>query len=595
LLATVFAGRSRWENRPVVLRLVVAACAAGYAVAAAALIPRAGPNVTTYAAASTVASALELTAGIGLLAAGALLVVQRGFGSLGALAIAAGVAWFAPGWVGWEDGPPLVRSLGLVAAPFLLPLVIHIVLAAPRGRLMSPARRSAAAAAYAIAGANSAGRALFRDPIEDVGCWSNCTDNVFLLASERELARTLDAVWLRVVVAGGVLLAVVAVWRLARASAPARRSLLPALVPAALFGIAEAAYAVALIRTALEDPEKTAFAVLFHARAGALAALAGGLAWAVAEQRRTRAAVERLADELGAAAAPEALRDALARALGDPGLEVVYWLPGPGRFVDGRGRPVERPASTTTRTATPIVRGDRPVAVVIHDAGGLEAAELERQVGSAARLAIDNARLEAEQLARLEELKRSRARVVRTADSERRRLERNLHDGAQQQLLALSYDLRLAARAAEPGTRSADLLARAVAEADAAIVELRELAHGIYPAILAQAGLGPALESLADGSPLPLEIEVAPDGRLPEPVESAAYVVAAERVEAAARRGATHVRVRLMVEDGRLRMAVRDDGDVFSSIPQGLADRVGALGGSVGIADGALEAEIPCA
>ena len=135
------------------------------------------------------------------------------------------------------------------------------------------------------------------------------------------------------------------------------------------------------------------------------------------------------------------------------------------------------------------------MALVIHDAALSGARELEREIGAAARLAVDNERLRAEVLAQLEDLRASRARIVEAGDSARRRIERDLHDGAQQRLLTLSYELRLARADAEADGDEAlaPLLAVDGEEVQAALAELRDLAHGIYPAILTEAGLGPAL------------------------------------------------------------------------------------------------------
>jgi signal transduction histidine kinase len=449
-------------------------------------------------------------------------------------------------------------------------------------------------AAYAVAAVVSLGRALFRDPFLDPYCWRNCLYNSFLVHADPGLARALDDVWVRSSLAIGLLLVVLGAWRLLTASGPARRVLLPTLVPGVLAGAAASAYAVALLRTPLEDPRSGRFSSIFLALSLSVAALALGLARGVLETRRTRAAVARLASELGEAPAPGALRDALAVAVGDPALEVAYWLPGAQSFVDGRGKPVEAPVAGHGRAATPILRDGRPVASVVHDP--LEGPALQREVGSAARLAVENERLQAEVLAQLEDLRASRARIVETGDAERRRLERDLHDGAQQRLLALSYDLRLARAAVEAdGDRGlATLLASAGDEAQAALGELRELAHGIYPAILAEAGLAPALATLADEAPLPVEFGEVPPERYPGPVETAAYLTISEAVDDAVGRGASFVSADLRREGSRLVVTVLDDGAARSSALVHVADRVGALGGTLEVQAITLRAEIPC-
>jgi signal transduction histidine kinase len=236
------------------------------------------------------------------------------------------------------------------------------------------------------------------------------------------------------------------------------------------------------------------------------------------------------------------------------------------------------------------------VALVVHDAALLEGQALEREIGSAARLAVENERLQAEVLAQLDDLRASRSRIVETGDSERRRLERDLHDGAQQRLLALSYDLRLAQGTAEAdGDRElATLLASAGEDAQAALGELRELAHGIYPAILAEAGLAPALATLAEEAPLPVELGEVPRERYSTPVETAAYLTASDTIGDAAGRNATFVSVAVARQDAELVVQIRDDGAARTSPLLPIADRVGALGGSLKVQPHSLRAEIPC-
>jgi signal transduction histidine kinase len=181
---------------------------------------------------------------------------------------------------------------------------------------------------------------------------------------------------------------------------------------------------------------------------------------------------------------------------------------------------------------------------------------------------------------------------------ERRRLEHDLHDGAQQRLLALSYDLRMAGAGAraDGDHEAASLLAEATGEAQEALRDLRDLAHGIYPAILTEAGLAAAIASLADGAPLPVEIrETLPEDRYAAPVETAIYLVAAEAIEDAGARDASHMTLNLVREDDRLVLDAADDGAARTSLMIHLADRVGALGGSLEVAPMKVRAEVPCA
>ncbi|HYZ29544.1 MAG TPA: histidine kinase [Thermoleophilaceae bacterium] len=562
------------------------------AIAVAFVLPRSSPLVTTYGQSSRAASALELTAGFALLAAGAVAWRERLRGSLGALTVLLCLIWFAPDWIGWENGSPLARSLAMVALPFALALVLHIAVAAPRGRVPHTPAGAMLAPAYTASAIASVGLALFRDPFDDPYCWSNCADNVFLVHSNPGVADALDTLWRAAAVTTGVLVVIVAAWRLERATGPGRGAAWPVLVPAALVGAAEATYAVLLLRTPLENPNHADFALVFGARAVALVALAGGVGWTAVRSRRTRAG---LAHATATPTVP--LRDVLSRALGDPKLQVAYPLPGSGVLVEAAGTPAELPAAGKGRAITRIERGGEPVAIVAHDASLLDGATLERDIGAAARLAVDNERLQASVLAHLADLRASRTRIIETGDAARRRLERDLHDGAQQRLLALSYELRLAlaeARAVADDELVA-LLAAAGDEAQVALAELRDLAHGIHPAILADAGLEPALATVADTAPIPVELGEVTPARHPETVETAAYLVAVAGIEDAARRGATHVAVNVVQRADRLRVWVADDGAGTRTPAEHLADRVGALGGRLEVEGSRLEAEIPCA
>jgi signal transduction histidine kinase len=290
------------------------------------------------------------------------------------------------------------------------------------------------------------------------------------------------------------------------------------------------------------------------------------------------------------------LRAALAAAVGDPTLEVSFPLAG-SRYVGADGRRVDAPSTEDGRAATPIVREGRVLAVVTHDAALLEGAQVERQIGSATRLAVENERLQAEVLARLVELRASRSRIVERGDDERRRLERNLHDGAQQRLLALAYDLRIARSSAAKGGEDdvERLLRHAVEESHVALEELRGLARGIFPAILAEEGLGAAIASLADEAPIPVEPGDVTGERFLPAIETAVYLTIAEAVDDAASRHATHVAIDVVKAEDRLVVAARDDGTPRHVRTVRAGDRIGALGGTVDVGPTSLHAEIPCA
>jgi signal transduction histidine kinase len=493
-----------------------------------------------------------------------------------------------------EGGPPLVLSLGTLAAPFAFALLLHLALAYPSGRLHSKGERAFVVAVYVEAGFSALGRALFRDPFFDPHCWDNCTDNVFLIRSLPRVARTIQEVDLWFAAAAAAALATVCLWRLAAASAPARRMLWPVLGGGIALAAATIAHSAALLRTPLEDPSDSTFLSIFVVGCAAVIVVAIGLPWAVLRAKFQRRSVARIVAELGEAPPPGSLESALASAIGDAELRIAYWLPATQRYVDAGGRPVEEPVAASGRAVTPLVRDGRRVSLVTHTAA---VTELEHEIGAAVRLALENERLQAEVLARLHDLRESRARIVETGDAERRRLERDLHDGAQQRLLALSYDLRLAGSTAEADgdVQTASLLAGATCAAQAALSELRELAHGIHPAILTEAGLGPALTTLAEAAPLAVDIGVTAEDRSPAAVETAAYLVAAEAIDDAARRGATYAAVSVLHEGDRLVVDVEDDGSGRSSTMIRLADRVGAVGGGLEVEATTLRAEIPCA
>jgi signal transduction histidine kinase len=369
--------------------------------------------------------------------------------------------------------------------------------------------------------------------------------------------------------------------------------LLPVALPAILLAAAIITHAIALQQAPLEDPSDPFFRLIFSVECTAVILLAAGLVWAAVRTQVQRRAVARIAISLGQAPPPGSLQAALAQAVGDPELQIAYWLPDSQRYVDAYGHPVAEPVAVAGRAITALVRDGRRVAVVAHT-GALP--DLARELGAAARLALENERLQAEALAQLDQLRASRVRIVETGDSERQRLERDLHDGAQQRLLALSYDLRLAhARALADGDiRTGSLLTQATGQAQAALEELRDLAHGIYPAILAEAGLAAALATLADAAPLPVEIRHLVQGRYPTAVETAAYLLVAEAVRDAADRNAGHAALSVVQGSERLVVTVQDDGTNRTAAMVQLADRVGALDGRLTVEPTRLQGELPC-
>jgi signal transduction histidine kinase len=565
------------------------------AVGLGALAVAQGPGrFTSYAGSSSLAATLTVAAGLALVAAGLVTSFGRPAGRIGDLAVLAGLLWFAPVWVGWDKGPPLVRSLGMLAGGFTVPLLLHLVLAYPSGRLRGVVSRTLVSVFYLEAVLAALGRALVRDPFFDPDCWANCTDNVFLLHSHPRLAHGIEVGDRWLTAAAAAALVAVCAWRLLRDSGPARRALLPVALPAILLAAAVTARAITLQRMPLEDPSEPAFGWSFVIGCAAVILLAAGLVWATVRMRVQRLAVARIITSLGQAPPPGSLQAAIAQAVGDPELKIAYWLPDSQRHVDANGALAAAPVAAPGRAVTVLVRDGRRIAVVSHTAA---VPNLEREIGAAVRLALENERLRAEALAQLEQLRASRVRIVETGDAERRRLERDLHDGAQQRLLALSYDIRLARTYAQADgdAPTGSLLTQAIDQAQAALGELRALAHGIYPAILAEAGLAAALATLADAAPLPVEIRAAAEGRYPDRVETAAYLLVAEAVDDAAGRDASHTTVSVVGDGGRLVVTVEDDGRDRTAAMVQLADRVGAADGRLTVEPTRLRAELPCA
>jgi signal transduction histidine kinase len=298
------------------------------------------------------------------------------------------------------------------------------------------------------------------------------------------------------------------------------------------------------------------------------------------------------------------VREMLAESLGDRSVNIAYWLPDRGAFVDEAGRPVALPEPGSGRAWTAVEQDGRRVAAIVHDAALDTTPELVHAAAAASSLAIDNERLKADLRARVEDLRVSRLRIVEAADDARRRIERDLHDGAQQQLLALALELRVL-RASISDPEAGPLVDALGVRLDAALSDLRELARGIHPAILTRSGLEPAVAALAQRAPVPVHVEVALDGRLPPAVEAAAYFVVAEALTNVARYSkASEARVDLRRDgDGDVVVLVSDEGvggadaDAGSGL-RGLQDRLAVVDGVLSIdsppgGGTRLEARIP--
>jgi len=315
-----------------------------------------------------------------------------------------------------------------------------------------------------------------------------------------------------------------------------------------------------------------------------------------------RALVRRLLRSRVAEGGP--VRELLAERLGDRSLNIAYWLPDREIFVDDAGRPVRLPDPGSGRAWTAVDRGGVRLAAIVHDAELDASPELVTAAASAAALAIDNERLKAELRARVEELRVSRLRIVEAADDARRRIERDLHDGAQQQLVSLALDLRLL-KARLRDTDAEPMIDSLADKLAVALGELRELARGIHPAILTDRGLEPAIEALSSRVPVPIRAEVDVEDRLSPPIEAAAYFVVAEALTNIVKYArATTAAVSIRRDGDVVVVTVEDDGVGGARIDagtglRGLQDRLGALDGTLLVESPRgggtrLTARIPC-
>jgi signal transduction histidine kinase len=326
---------------------------------------------------------------------------------------------------------------------------------------------------------------------------------------------------------------------------------------------------------------------------------------ALLSARLARSAVGDLIVELRGDLAPRELRDALARALGDPKLTLAYWLPHFERYADLDGRSHDVP-SPDGRSTTLLERDGAPVAALIHDPALDDEPQLLDAVGAAAGIALEKARLQAELAARLEEVKGSRVRVIEAGQTERKRLERDLHDGAQQRLIALSLTLRMLERELKDNPSVLGQLEDAQREITRSLDELRDIARGLHPAVLTAHGLAVALEQVVARAPLSVSLTVEVGERLPEAVEVAAYYVVTESLVNVGRHArATAASVRIVRSEEGVVVEVVDNGiggadTRLGSGIRGLADRVEALGGRLRVwtphgGGTRVRAEIPCA
>jgi signal transduction histidine kinase len=530
--------------------------------------------------------------GLAYIAAGVAACWRRPSNRIGVIMLAGGLGWFAVALA--NTSVPVLAAAGVVLATVPLAVVVYLLHAFPSGRLRSPASRWTVAAGFFVALVLEIPLYLFAPQASPGG--------MLAVADSPELVTW--ATWLQRGAGGTVMLvtAVILAARLRRATGPQRR----VLVPLYAYGI------VAVLFTPLAPDLIAPLAGLgLAAQVGLqLGLLAGApVAFAAGMLRGgfgRMSEIQELGGWLGASSLtrPPLVR-VLSRVLGDESLQLAFWVPDRDLHVDSDGRSLDLPAADSDRAAVEIELAGRRIGAVIYDAMLISDAELVRAAGRVVAIEVDRQRLTADLLASQEELRLSRIRLVDAADSERRRIAQNLHDGVQTTLVLLAIEAQQLA--GHPGA------APAVAEAatglrsriDAAASELRELVHAVMPASLIERGLGAAAEDLADRMPVPTRLDLVVDGVLPVPVSSAAYFVVAESLANAVKHAqATSLAVRLARHGDTLVVEVSDDGVGGAVAGEGLglrslADRVDVLGGRLSVHSPAgqgtrLIAELPC-
>jgi len=578
--------RAPGAPRPVALPL--AASLVGVAIALLALID----DLHHPSGESGAAIVLHVAGGLTYVLVGGAAWWRRPHNRTGILMMTVGFAWFVQDLTHLTS--PLAFALGDFFYVGYFGFLGHLIVAFPSGRLGTRADRLVMTAGYTWALGGNLFTHVFFAPANSA--------ELFVLHRDAIQYAIFDAIQQGLDATLCVTLVALVVLHYVRGTPPARRALGPAVWasgPMLLAAILLSLPGVIGLAPGLENAVPVLAPI-------ALASLPLAFVFGLLRSRLAVASAGHLVVELGSSPPPERIRDALAETLHDPSLALAYQVPGREGWVDAEGRSLDLPDRRSSRTFTVLERGGVAVAALIHDRSLENDPTLVAVVAGAAALAIENERLQADVRARLAEVMESRARLVTVADQERRRLERDLHDGAQQRLVALALTLsRAGERVDERPGETRELLADGERQLRKALEELRRLAAGIRPAILSDAGLSAALESLAEDAPVPVTLRVTVDCRLPDQVEAAAYFAVCELLTNAAKHArATSVTVTARLQDGRLLVEVWDDGAGGAQFGggsglNGLVDRIAALDGELTLdsPEGRgtrVEFELPC-
>jgi signal transduction histidine kinase len=470
------------------------------------------------------------------------------------------------------------------------------MLAFPWGRLTTAIERRLTWAAVTVAGVLYLPTALvvqaYPEPNPFASCGTDCPPNALAVTDSTPAVVTDFVRPLREIVTV-LLFAGVAIvlTRRARSGSPL---LGRAVAPVAAVAICRALVLPVYFSFRAADTASAAADVLGWIWMLSLAAVTVCFAVGLLRQRLFVAkALQRLTLELTTHADARELQTTMARALEDPSLRILYWVQGdPGRWVDETGWPVKWPENEPGRAVTEVASGDRRVAAIVHDVALSQDPALVQAASSYALTALENDRLVGRLHASLRELSESRARIVSVADGERRKIERDLHDGAQQRLVALQIKLELMAeRLQDVSPDSASAIRDLEDDVDVTIDEMRALARGVYPSLLAERGLSEALRAAGRGASVPTMVDAAGIGRYSPEVEATVYFACMEALQNVAKHanGASGVSISVS-QNERLRFEVRDDGKGFDARNAAygagltnLRDRLAAVGGDLDV------------
>jgi signal transduction histidine kinase len=491
------------------------------------------------------------------------------------------------------SGSELLYSIGRAAGWFAEAGIVYLVLAFPSGRLTSRIDRALALAAFVLVAVLFLPTVLIAEtypsPSPISTCDASCPSNAFMVVGTEPAILDDLIVPLREVLAAVILIAVIVrlADRIRRATRLMRRTLVPVLVTAILRTLTlVAAFGIRGAGAGDSAVVASTAAIGLGLPVICLGFFIGLVRWRLYIADRLLG----LAHTLSGPTAGTRLRDVIAATLGDPSLDLAVWrrLDREGSWTRVDGTPTSLPPPHSGRFVTVIRDGHEPVGAVIHDGALSEQLPFVEAVGAYAFVWEDNRQLAARVEKSLVELRESRARILAAADEERRRIERDLHDGGQQRLVALRIRLGLAQQEMlEDPSEARRMLQRLGDDVDATLEELRALAAGVYPSLLAGRGLYDALRTAALQSPLPVTVAVEGTDHYSNEVETAAYFCCIEAMQNAAKHAsdATGVEVSLN-RNGDLRFEVRDNGQGFAvdEIAPGagllnMRDRVDAVGG----------------